>query len=208
MTTVVGLPFSTFTRTICMGLIEKGVEFAQVEAAPHSDAANQHHPMGRIPSFGHQGFWLFESQAIARFIDTTFTTDVQLRPTSAPDCHVCDQWVSFIADYVFNCLEHKLIKPRLASDDSKSPVDLSDATQQTRKLLQILNDNMVGPYFLGESLSWADLFLLPILDDLSALPQDGALIEEQSKVKTWLETMRLRDSYQETLQGTLKAMRS
>jgi len=52
---VVGSQLSTFTRTICMGLMLKGVGFSQVLATPHSKDAKEHHPMGRVPSFYHTG---------------------------------------------------------------------------------------------------------------------------------------------------------
>ena len=52
---VVGSLRSTYTRTIRMGLLLKGVGFSHTVAAPHSKDAKEHHPMGKVPSFYHTG---------------------------------------------------------------------------------------------------------------------------------------------------------
>jgi hypothetical protein len=100
---LIGVRFSTFTRTIAMGLYEKGIPFDwHVKAWPHSDEARAHHPMGRIPSFGHHNHWLVESSAIARYIDVAFDSHVLLRSsTNIKDAAAVDQWSSHIADYGF-----------------------------------------------------------------------------------------------------------
>lgn len=74
--TVVGTPFSTFTRVITLALSYKGIPFNQVRVVPHSDVAYEHHPFGFLPTLiiheidGKQvNLKLRESQAIARYID-------------------------------------------------------------------------------------------------------------------------------------------
>jgi hypothetical protein len=109
---LVGLPFSTFTRTIALGLYEKKIPFEwHRTAGPHSDEAKASHPMGRIPSFNHNGIWFAESIAISRYIDdATFdcSTGDQLRPISPVDAAIMDQWVSHISDYCFAYGEHQV----------------------------------------------------------------------------------------------------
>jgi glutathione S-transferase len=72
--TLVGTPFSTFTRTIALGLNYKSLEFKQIDTKPHEPAAKQHHPFGFLPTLvlhgeGGEDVLLRESQAIARYID-------------------------------------------------------------------------------------------------------------------------------------------
>lgn len=72
---VIGTPFSTFTRTITLGLHYKSLPFEQVTALPQSDIARQSHPYGYLPtliitdSASGRETKLCESQAIARYID-------------------------------------------------------------------------------------------------------------------------------------------
>lgn len=74
--TVIGTPFSTFTRTITLALHYKGLPFNQVHAVPHSDIAYEHHPFGFVPTLViHEiegkvvDLKLRESMAIARYLD-------------------------------------------------------------------------------------------------------------------------------------------
>lgn len=74
--TIIGTPFSTFTRAITLALTYKGLPFNQVRCVPHSDAASDNHPFGFLPTLViHEidgkrvDLKLRESVAIARFID-------------------------------------------------------------------------------------------------------------------------------------------
>ena len=72
--TIVGTPFSTFTRTITLGLQYKGLKYDQIATSPHSQLASDSHPFGYLPTLiinnvdGTQ-IKLSESQAIARYLD-------------------------------------------------------------------------------------------------------------------------------------------
>jgi len=74
--TVIGTPFSTFTRTITLGLHYKGLEFIQKPTLPQSELALEAHPFGYLPTLlVHElngrdvNIKLRESQAIAHFIE-------------------------------------------------------------------------------------------------------------------------------------------
>jgi glutathione S-transferase len=72
--TLVGTPFSTFTRSIALGLHYKSVPFQQTANKPHEPIADKHHPFGFLPTLvihtpGASDVYLRESQAIARYID-------------------------------------------------------------------------------------------------------------------------------------------
>ena len=74
--TLIGTPFSTFTRTVAMGLRYKGLKYNQVSTPPSSAVAFEYHPFGFLPTLiihEDQGkrvdVKLRESQAIVRFID-------------------------------------------------------------------------------------------------------------------------------------------
>jgi glutathione S-transferase len=72
--TLIGTPFSTFTRTIAIALIEKGIPFKQVKTPAHSDVADEFHPFGYLPILviprpNGQDVHLRESQAIAQYLD-------------------------------------------------------------------------------------------------------------------------------------------
>jgi glutathione S-transferase len=74
---VFGADYSVYVRIVRLCLIEKGVEYELLpidvfakEGPPQTYLAR--HPFGRIPAFEHVGFSLYETSAIARYIDETF----------------------------------------------------------------------------------------------------------------------------------------
>jgi len=81
--TLVGTPYSTFTRTIALGLTHKGLTFTQISTLPKTPVAFQYHPFGFLPTLvihtvSDAGetvdINLTESQAIARYIEQVAPT--------------------------------------------------------------------------------------------------------------------------------------
>lgn len=108
--TVIGTPFSTFTRTITLALHYKGIPFNQVGVLPHTDIANEHHPFGFVPTLViHEidgkvvDLKLRESMAIALYLDR-LAPQPSLRVSAGdrPDLIIEEQmweFVSFVAGY-------------------------------------------------------------------------------------------------------------
>ena len=108
--TVIGTPFSTFTRTVTLGLQHKGLRYNQISTPPQTETAFSGHPFGYLPTLvihrEHEGtgkpdIKLRESQAIVRFID-------RLSPEPSLHFHMwkdfveveekmCQEFVSFAA---------------------------------------------------------------------------------------------------------------
>jgi glutathione S-transferase len=68
------------------------------EGPPQSYFAR--HPFGRIPAFEHAGFWLYETSAIARYIDETFG-EPKLQSSGAKARARCNQLVSIADNYAY-----------------------------------------------------------------------------------------------------------
>ena len=69
-----GLTRSVYTRIARLALEEKGVGYAleEVDIFGAADVPEEHrrrHPFGRIPTFMHEGFSLYETVAITRYVD-------------------------------------------------------------------------------------------------------------------------------------------
>ena len=71
---VFGAAYSVYVRTVRLTLAEKDVPYKLVEidvfgeSGPPPDYFARH-PFGRIPAFEHDGFQLYETDAIVRYID-------------------------------------------------------------------------------------------------------------------------------------------
>ena len=67
--TVHSVPGSPFGRAVLATLEEKGAAYRLAPVAPGTMRAPEHlarHPFGRVPVLEHNGFSLYESQAILR----------------------------------------------------------------------------------------------------------------------------------------------
>ena len=66
------IPGSPFGRAVLATLEEKGASYRLSPVAPGTFHSPQHlarHPFGRVPVLEHDGFSLYESQAILRYLD-------------------------------------------------------------------------------------------------------------------------------------------
>ena len=68
---IYGVPPSPFTRATRLAAREKGVEYELVPTRPGETAPLN--PLGKIPMMKHGDFTLYESPAIARYIDPPST---------------------------------------------------------------------------------------------------------------------------------------
>lgn len=73
--TLHGWRHSLYTQAAKVALTEKGVDFASVEVDPFGDpqaALAAGRPFARVPVLDHDGFRLYETQAIAAYVDAAF----------------------------------------------------------------------------------------------------------------------------------------
>src|SRR5579875_1216063 len=69
---VYSIPGSPFGRAVLATLEEKGAAYRLSPVAPGLHRAEPHisrHPFGRVPVIEHDGFMLYETQAILRYLD-------------------------------------------------------------------------------------------------------------------------------------------
>ncbi|KAG6332128.1 hypothetical protein ID866_6965 [Astraeus odoratus] len=215
--TVIGTPYSTFTRTITLALHYKGLSFDQVSVLPHTDIAREHHPFGFIPTLvineidgKKANLKLAESIAIARYLDRVAPEPSLCISAGDGPAIVEEQlleFVSFVAFYGFRAILKAVVKPRVALSDEGKLTDaeirqeISEGVEHARKVLAVINQAMSPTgYVFGEKLSWADFFLYPILSDLQATPERELLSE---RLRTWMNLMEKLDVVKITTPGTL-----
>jgi len=214
--TIIGTPFSTFTRSITLGLHYKGLSFNQVRITPHSDTAYQNHPFGFLPTLvihevdGKRDVKLRESQAIARYIDRV-APEPSLHISSGDGGAVLEEqmweFVSFAGAHGFPAVEKGVVKPRVAGTDGGKLSDaqirgeIKTGVETLKKFLANIEAHMApAGYVYGEKLSWADFFLYPLLADLHAIPE-GELLS--NRLIGWMDKMGELEAVKATSEGTL-----
>ena len=246
---IFGLPASTFTRSIKLGLHELGIHFIDVTRAPHTEDIKSRNPYGLLPVLVHRpdGLYtkpdeivtLYESNAIRRYIDEYLAPIVQhgkglreLTPplkqaggTVDPQAVILrarlDGFVSSFSQTLFPALEGGFIKPAAQMTKNGADLDtinvaLEPGLTRTHALLEIVesqakahNKNAAQGWILGSGvneLTWADLFLFPILDDLRASPAHALVSGDNPTfpwLANWLTRMDARPSVKVTHDGSV-----
>ena len=100
-----GLSRSVYTRIARLALEEKGVRYTLEEVeifgpagVPAAHLARQ--PFGRIPAFAHDGFALYETVAITRYVDEAFD-GTRLQPQGAQQRARMSQAIGIVDSYCY-----------------------------------------------------------------------------------------------------------
>jgi glutathione S-transferase len=203
---VYGPAYSTYARTVRLALEEKGVDYDLVEvdllAGAHRTPEHlARHPFGKIPAFEHDGFALYETDAITRYVNETFP-GADLVPADPKSRARMAQAINVIGSYGYPCLITGIFIPRAvmpmlgnATDESVIAAAMPKAETALNALEQLIDGN---PYLAGDRLSLADLLLIPIYDYVAQIPEGQKLLEASPNLRRWWERVRARPSVAKT----------
>jgi glutathione S-transferase len=92
---IIGSSRSTYTRAVCMVCEEKGIEYVPTEKPLHAPEIHAIHPFGKMPVLRHGDLELFESKAIATYLDRSFPAPFVF-PSEPRLAALTEQWVSLV----------------------------------------------------------------------------------------------------------------
>jgi glutathione S-transferase len=209
MTIVIyGVPGSPYVRQPILACEEKGVAW-ELKALGPGEAKQPPHlarqPFGRMPAIEHDGFRLYECQAILRYIDAAFPGP-SLTPADPKAMARMSQVMNIMDWYAMPSLTAGIGFNRIVAPIFGIPVNedaVKAAIEPGRTCLRALED-LLGSnrYFAGDAVSLADLSAIGHLDLVSASPEGAELIAG-SPLLAWVERMYERPSVRKT---AMKAM--
>lgn len=192
--TLHGPAYSTYARTARLALEEKGVDYA-LEEVDILTGANQtaaylaRHPWGKVPAFEHDGFALFETLAIARYVDEAFAgpalqpADARARARMTQICGVVDSygygamigkafWQAAIVPMQGGTPDEAVLAEGLAGGEKALSAIAALATPGTAGLC-------------GAAITLADLFLVPVLEYFVMVPAGAAMLARLPVLAAW-----------------------
>ena len=200
--TLFGYPQSTFVRTVRMTLEEKGVPYVLEPVDIKSPEFRRHHPFQKMPAFRHGEIGLYETSAIARYIDEAFP-EPPLQPENPAGRGLMMQWISNILCYLDGAMIRRFVLEHVfpsGADGKPDREKLDAALEEIRYQLQVLDEGLDGRAFLaGETVSLADFFLAPIIYYLEKFPEGSRALEAAPRVTAWHAEMSRRPSYTATV---------
>ena len=193
-----GGPRSNYVRTCRLALEEKSIAYTHDPVMPQTPEQLARHPWGKIPALTHGDVALYETLSITRYIDEAFDGPA-LQPADDAGRALVSQWISNYNAYMDTPFVRHIVIQRLLRDPSDEAL-IAAAIPVAANCLDVLNGALAkAPYLAGESVSLADLFLLPALNYLAMAPEGQALLENAGNVTEWAERMMSRDSAQAVL---------
>lgn len=179
--TIYGFEPSTYVKTALMIAQEAG---AKADLRPLEFKKPSHfrlHPYGKMPALEHGDVTLFETLAIAHYIDEVFG-DGCLTPKNPADRARSLQWASVAIDYAYEDLVSQL------HDDAPSPEAVAAASEQLKLLDSALGQST---YFAGKGLSVADFLLYPMVE-FAVSKLGDAVLTGLPNLKRWRGELRKR----------------
>ena len=183
---------------MCANALGIEYEFVRVDlsAGEHrSDTYLAVHPAGKVPAIDDDGFTLFESDAIMKYLCRKIGSDYYPRDP-AKQAEV-DQWCSFISVHIYMALVrvafNKLAAPRMGLDvDERS---MADGYRFLERFLPVIEQQLSKTkYLAGDELTIADYCLLATVDPAELIEID---LKQYPKLSAWRENLRSQQFYQD-----------
>jgi glutathione S-transferase len=192
--TVFGASYSVYVRIVRLVLEETRTPYELVEidiiakdSVPPDYAGR--HPFGRIPALEHDGFRLFETDAIAGYILERFG-DGGLLPTDVAHRARMRQIMRIMDNYAYPWLVWGVFVEEM--ERNRLGQLTAEELERGRKCVTVLSELAGDEYLAGTQLSLADLWALPMLAYLDLAPAGHRLLQEAPKLSAWLARMQLR----------------
>ncbi|UYN94813.1 MAG: glutathione S-transferase family protein [Enhydrobacter sp.] len=203
-----GYRFSVYRRIARLALEEKGLAYGHEEVNPFDPAMPADylrlHPFGRVPTLIHDGFVLYETGAITRYVDRAFAGP-SLQPADARAVGRMDQILSVVDSYAYwplvrQVFAHGVFRPRTGGTGDEDEV--RKGLDAAPKVLDAL-DKLAGDdrFLVGPSPSLADLHLGAMIAYFVLAPEGRTLLERWPRLAAWWARMAGRPSMLSTEPG-------
>lgn len=192
---VYGFPRSTFVNIIRLILTHKDVayRFHDLETVMGKDEHLALHPFNRVPILKHGDFTVYETSAIASYVDDSFAGP-SLTPRDIRARGRMNQWISAVNSYyypymIYHVSHERMVFPELgiASDEKI----VAHALPKVEAGLAVMERELSHgqDYLVGSELTLADFYLLPSTFAFSLTEEGRAMYPKFPAFSRWRERM-------------------
>lgn len=196
-----GYHYSVYNRIVRLTLAEKGVAYERVEVNPFAPdvpaAYRSLHPFGRVPTLVHDGFALYETGAIIRYIDRAFPGPA-LQPAEPKALARMDQIIAIVDSYGYWPLVRQVFSPRVFRARLGQPADEAEIARGLEGSARVLA--ALEP-LVGDGVTLADLHLGAMTAYFVQAPEGAALLRRHPRLADWWDRLSARPSFVATDPG-------
>lgn len=207
---VYGMAASSVTQKVLTVFAEKDHEYELVEVniLKGEDKLPEHlsrQPFGEIPVVEDDGFWLYESRAIIRYLDQRLPGPA-LTPPGVRERALMEQWISVEQSY-FSGPVWRIVQSGPVYDAVQRAADpelfpprpdaaaVAEAKAQVGHTLDVVEEALSKqPYLAGPAFSLAEVSWMPYVSYLIA-SGGGDLVKARPHVAAWWDVITARPSW-------------
>jgi glutathione S-transferase len=199
---IIGSVRSTYTRAVCMVCEEKGIEYVLTEKWLGAPELKAIHPLGKMPVLRHGDVELFESKAIATYIDRAFPAP-DVFPSDPHHAALTEQWVSLVNSVMDRTLIRTYvfayIVPMLSGGEPDRKA-IETVLPEIHAQLEVLDHAVAATgYLAGNQFTFADINLLPILHRVGQFPEGARALAAASHLAAYYDRHAARPSFVRTM---------
>jgi glutathione S-transferase len=192
-----GISFNVSKVRYCLNFLNLKYDWAQISPVSGETQSAEYlklSPTGKIPAIEIDGFKLFESSAINRYLATIHNSSIY--PQDAKKRAMIDAWTDYVGIHVFQAMG-RILYNRVFAPTFGQKVDeesLRVGLEFLGKYFPIIEKQLSqNPYLAGKEFSLADINLLATLD-----PCEVAQIslEGYPSIKKWRAALKSQPFYQ------------
>jgi glutathione S-transferase len=206
--TLHGYRYSVYLRIARMALREKGVTYGHAEVDPFADEIPPDYlklnPFGRVPTLVHDGFVLYETAAITRYVDEGFDGP-PLQPELPRQRARVNQIVAVLDAYgywpmVRQVYSQRVFNARLGKlpDEAQIVRGIGDS-HKVLSALEFLAEG--GPFVVADRLTLADLHMAALLAYFTAAPEGARALARYAKLSAWWQLAQNLGTLRQTEPG-------
>jgi len=205
--TLYGMPASVYLRAVRLVLEEKGLAYALEPVDPFApaglpDGYRALQPFGKVPALDWDGFRLFESDAIARFIEAEVPRPA-LIPADARPAARMTQMMRIADNEVYPAMVWGVFVETVRQPARGLPPDaatVAAALERSERALGVLAGLAApdAPFLLGGTPTLADTLLLPMVTYFAMAGEGRAMLGRHRRIADWLAEMHARPSVRAT----------
>ncbi len=203
--TVYGPALSTYVRTVRMILEETNTAY-ELQAVDIFTARTSEYltinPFGKVPTLKVDDQILYETSAIAEYLNAT-VADHAFAPKDLMGQAQMRQIMSIIDSYLYSpsisvITIQRLIVPNQGGQPDETAIQSAVPEVQTA-LGAIESITSCDPFLLGNTITLADFYLMPVMFYLSNTPEMDSVTAQTPKLKSWWDSINQRPSFQKVI---------